>query len=93
MTIEHTDIVSVLSSADMADLQLRAAQLQDAMDAVAKAHGAYNWVWTDEIACRGCGARLEIPLLKSTNAVADSALERHRQEQLRVLLIAPQDHE
>lgn len=86
MTIEHTDLSSLVSQADLAELRSRATAVRNAMAAVKELHGIYNWCATDEIKCRGCGERLEIPYLRSTNQVADRVLAEHQQAQLQLLL-------
>lgn len=57
-----------------------------AMQGVLERHAAYNWVWTDEIRCRGCGASLAIPYLSSTRANADLVFEAHRSAEVGALL-------
>lgn len=59
-----------------------------ALQRVWEGHPAYSWVWTDEIRCRGCDARLEIPVLASTRASADKAFKAHQSAELDALLSA-----
>lgn len=63
-----------------------ASAITAAMQSVLERHAAYNWVWTDEIRCRGCNASLPIPFLASTRANADSVFDAHRSAQVEALL-------
>lgn len=86
MTLEHTELSSLVSDADLADLHAITEAVRDGMAKIKEYHPAYNWVWTDEIECRGCRDRLEIPPLKSTSPVADRVFEDHQQFHLQHML-------
>ncbi|WP_306631255.1 hypothetical protein [Arthrobacter sp. B1I2] len=62
------------------------AAMAIAMQRVLERHMAYNWVWTDEIRCRGCNASLSVPFLASTRANADLVFEAHRSREWAALL-------
>lgn len=79
MTLEHTELSNLFSEADFAELHALADAVQDATVRIKKLHPAYNWCWTDEIECRGCGDRLEIPIRTSTKPVADRVFADHQQ--------------
>ncbi|WP_458781264.1 hypothetical protein [Arthrobacter sp. D3-16] len=82
------EIGSSLSNEDAAHFAAKTEAITTAMQQVQAQHAAYSWVWTDEIRCRGCNASLDIPILASTNANADKALQAHQSAQLDALLAA-----
>lgn len=86
MTLEQTELSNLVSEADLAELDSLAAAVSDGMDRIKELHPAYNWKWTDEIVCRGCGDSLEIPLLRSTTPVADLVFADHQQFHLQHML-------
>lgn len=88
MTLEQTDLSTLVSDADLAELHSRATVVRDGMAQVREAHPGYNWAWTDEIRCRGkeCGASLDIPLLRSNTSVADRVFADHQQKHLQLIL-------
>lgn len=79
MTLEHTELSNLFSEADFAELQDLEKAVHDATARIKEYHPGYSWCWTDEIECRGCGDRLEIPLLFSTKPVADRVFADHQQ--------------
>ncbi|MET4143882.1 hypothetical protein [Arthrobacter sp. UYCo732] len=86
MTLEHTELSTLVSTADLADLSSLAAVVHDATARIKEYHPAYSWKWTDEIVCRGCGDSLEIPFLTSTKPVADRVFADHQQFHLQHML-------
>lgn len=82
------EIGNILSNEDAEHLAAAAAKVSAAMHQVEQAHPAYNWVWTDEIICRGCDKRLEVPYLASNKVNADLAFERHLAEETDIILEA-----
>lgn len=86
MTLEHTELSTLISDADLAELHAITAAVQDSTDKIKELHPAYSWRWTDEIICRGCGDSLEIPLLTSTTPVADQVFADHQQFHLQHML-------
>ncbi|BCW54488.1 hypothetical protein OUO20_06240 [Arthrobacter sp. FX8] len=85
-----TEVGSIHSTGDAALVTAAAnaitTAVATAMQSVLERHAAYNWVWTDEIRCRGCGASLPIPYLSSTRANADLVFEAHRSAEVGTLL-------
>lgn len=79
MTLEHIELSNLVSDVDLADLQDITAAVSDCMARIKEHHPAYSWCWTDEIVCRGCRDRLEIPLMASTKPVADRVFADHQQ--------------
>lgn len=90
MTIEHADLRSTVSEADLMDLRSLASATTAGVATVKELHPGYSWVWTDEIRCWGkeCNASLDIPPLTSTNAVADRVFADHQQTELQRILSA-----
>ena len=86
MTLERTELSDLVSDADLAELSTIAAAVQDGMARIKELHPAYSWCWTDEIVCRGCEDRLEIPLHASTKPVADRVFADHQQFHLQHML-------
>ncbi|WP_411374062.1 hypothetical protein ACLH0K_13445 [Arthrobacter sp. MPF02] len=82
--------IGIGKSLSNGDATLFAAKTEamTATQRVQEGHPAYSWVWTDEIRCRGCDARLEIPVLASTRASADKAFRAHQAAELDALLAA-----
>lgn len=81
-------IGSSLSSEDAAHFVATTEAITSALQQVREIHSAYSWVWTHEIRCRGCHARLEIPVLASTKANADKAFSAHQSAELDAALAA-----
>ncbi|TLM81706.1 hypothetical protein FDW83_14885 [Pseudarthrobacter sp. NamE2] len=77
-----------LSNGDATLFAAKSEAITTAMQRVREGHPAYSWVWTDEIRCRGCDARLDIPVLASTRASADRAFQAHQSAELDALLAA-----
>lgn len=90
MTIEHTDLRTVVSEADLLDLRSLTSAATAGMATVKELHPGYNWVWTDEIRCWGkeCNASLYIPPLTSTSTVAGRVFADHQQKELQRILNA-----
>lgn len=90
MTIEHTDLRTVVSEADLLDLRSLTSAATAGMATVKELHPGYSWVWTDEIRCWGkeCNASLYIPPLTSTSAVAGRVFADHQQKDLQRILSA-----
>lgn len=88
MTLEQTDLSTLVSDADLTELHTRATAVRDGMTQVQAAHPGYNWAWTDEIRCRGkeCGASLDIPPLRSNTTFADNVFADHQQKHLQLIL-------
>lgn len=88
MTLEHTELSTLVGDELIAQLHASATAVTEGMDRVLQQHPGYAWVWTDQIRCRGndCGQDLEIPLLKSTKITADRIFEAHRSEHLNAFL-------
>ncbi|MFE4544180.1 hypothetical protein [Arthrobacter sp. NPDC056727] len=84
MTLEPLEVELPARGADRTENENRRADPRDGMAAVLASHPGYSWVWTDEIRCQGkeCGARLEIPLLNSTQLVAHAAFADHQEKYL-----------
>lgn len=86
MTLEYTELSTLVSDADLAELHAISATVRDGMAKIKEYHPAYSWRWTDEIVCRGCGDSLEIPFMNSTNPVADRVFADHQQFHLQHML-------
>ena len=84
------EVGSICSTGDSARFGAAADVIATAiaatMQSVLERHVAYNWVWTDEIRCRGCNASLPIPFLASTRSNADRVFEAHRSAEVEALL-------
>lgn len=88
MTLEHTELSTLVGDELIAQLHASATAVTEGMDRVLQQHPGYAWVWTDQIRCRGndCGQDLEIPLLKSTQITEDRIFEAHRSAHLNAFL-------
>jgi hypothetical protein len=75
-----------LSGEDAAHFAAKGEAITTALRQVREQHPAYNWVCTYEIRCRGCNARLGVPLLASTKANADKAFQTHQSAELDAIL-------
>ncbi|WP_235010580.1 hypothetical protein [Arthrobacter sp. SLBN-112] len=84
------EVGSICSTGDSARFgpaaDVIATAIAATMQSVLERHVAYNWVWTDEIRCRGCNASLPIPFLASTRSNADRVFEAHRLAEVEALL-------
>jgi hypothetical protein len=79
MTLERIELSTLFSESDFAEFQALAYAVQECTVRIQEVHPAYSWRRTDEIVCRGCGDRLEIPILTSTKPVADRVFADHQQ--------------